>query len=397
MTSDVSVDMESWLPVGTMISALLFQFLLLLAAACNNSLDCSLNGICDVSTSICTCDPAWKGMKCSTLNLLPLEPSRVISGAYRPGKRTSWGANVLHSKEDGKYHMFVAEMKGECTLTSWIPNSQVVHAVSNTLEGPFEFKEVLFDTFHHNPRLAQNPHDGSYLLFMIGGNASSTSGVPGNCSSIPPSVGELLDTRIVVSRAASLNGPWSEPTGPLLERGKVDEWDYVVTNPTPIILLNGTTLLYYRGTPKYWNDDEKNDAKVLDLPESIGVAIAPTWKGPYKKVFAKPILKVMNEDPFAYINTRGDFHLLTHGRSDWWNTHHSYSQDGLTWSDGSDVATDPNWTMTNGTIYRFTNRERPQIYFNETTGEPAILFNGVCPGAKYTYAYTLAQNIYQGE
>ena len=80
---------------------------------------------------------------------MPLQPKRVLNGAYRPGKKTSWGANVLYSKEDNKFHMFVAEMKGDCTLTSWIPHSQVVHAVSSSLEGPYEFQNVLFDTFHH--------------------------------------------------------------------------------------------------------------------------------------------------------------------------------------------------------------------------------------------------------
>ena len=80
---------------------------------------------------------------------------------------------MLRSKEeeggDGLYHMFVAEMKGNCTLTSWIPNSQIVHAVAEAVDGPFAFREVLFDTFHHNPRLTR-ANDGSYLLFMIGQN-----------------------------------------------------------------------------------------------------------------------------------------------------------------------------------------------------------------------------------
>ena len=379
---------------------LLLSFLSLLllptpTTPCTTSHDCSLNGHCLSAT--CTCDPAWKGPTCSSLNLLPLTPAQATHGAYRPkDHRTSWGANVLYSKEDDLYHMFVAEMAGQCTLTSWIPNSQITHATATTLDGPYTFKETIFDTFHHNPRLVKDPSDGSYLLFMIGGTHPGTS-ASGNCSALPPAEGELLDTRIVVSRATSLNGPWSTPQGPLIARGQINEWDYVVTNPTPIILDNGTTLLYYRGTPKYWDDDNNGTVvphQPLDLPESVGVATAPHWSGPYTKVFQQPILKVMNEDPFAWKNQHG-FHLLTHGRNDWWNTHHSYSKDGLQWSDGSDIATDPNVTLTNGSIYRFTNRERPQIYFNETTGEPAVLFNGVCPGKKYTYAYTLGQRLNQ--
>ena len=87
--------------------------------------------------------------------------------------------------------------------------------------------------------------------------------------------------------------------------------------------------------------------------------------------------------------------MLTHGRNDWWNTHYAFSLDGLHWSNGSDIATDPNVTLVGGDTVKFTNRERPQIYFNESTGEPALLFNGVCPGRKYDYAYTIAQPFVQ--
>jgi len=139
-------------------------------SSCSNSADCSLNGDC-VNGS-CRCDAAWKGVRCEALNLVPLSPLRVEQGAYRPGFHTSWGANIQRSHEDGLYHMFVSEMKGNCTLTSWIPNSQVVHAVSESLTGRFTFKEVLFDTFHHNPRLAV-ANDGTYLLYMIGGAHST--------------------------------------------------------------------------------------------------------------------------------------------------------------------------------------------------------------------------------
>eukprot|EP01063_Lacrimia_lanifica_P001128 TRINITY_DN10547_c0_g1_i1.p1 TRINITY_DN10547_c0_g1~~TRINITY_DN10547_c0_g1_i1.p1 ORF type:complete len:382 (+),score=71.61 TRINITY_DN10547_c0_g1_i1:103-1248(+) len=359
-------------------------------STCSSAAECSLNGAC--VSGRCVCDAAWAGPRCSRLNLVPMDRDAAERGVYRPTDgATSWGASVVHSKEDGLYHMFAAQMKGNCTLTSWIPNSEVIHATAAGLLGPYTFREVLFETFHHNPRLVRDPHDGAYLLFMIGGPHPGTA----DCSGIPPAAGEMLDTRIVVSRATSVWGPWSEPTGSLLARGGSSEWDYVVTNPAPIILPNGTTLLYYRGTPKYWN---ASGSSADDLPESVGLAVADHWTGPYVKRFATPILSVMNEDPFAWYQddaAGGSFHMLTHGRDDWWNTHHSFSRDGLTWSTGADVAADPNITLTDGGVYKFTNRERPWIYFNETTGRPAVLFTGVCPGVKYTYAYTLAQRIEQ--
>ena len=62
------------------------------------------------------------------------------------------------------------------------------------------------------------------------------------------------------------------------------------------------------------------------------------------------MLTSCKQDPFAWKDDRG-FHLLTHGRDDWWNTHYSFSVDGLHWSTGSDIATDPNITLTNGSMH----------------------------------------------
>jgi len=179
----------------------------------NNS--CGLNGLYDQSLEKCICYPAWTGPSCTTLNLVPMTPQEAESGVYKHGTQTSWGANVLYTEEDKLYHMFVSEMRNNCTLKSWIPNSMITHATSERLLGPYEFKETLFKTFHHNPRLTREPGGGLYLLFMIGGHADGTD----DCSGIPDNVGETYDTRILVSTSKSLNGPWSDPEecGPLLQ------------------------------------------------------------------------------------------------------------------------------------------------------------------------------------
>ncbi|GMH80697.1 hypothetical protein TrST_g6054 [Triparma strigata] len=350
------------------------------SSACTTSSDCGLNGDCVDKT--CSCDPAWTGDTCTSLNLIPLSAEAAEDGAYKHGTSTSWGANVAFCDEDNLYHMFVSEMKSNCTLSSWIPNSQITHATSKNISGPYEFRETLFDTFHHNPRLTFDAASGKYLLFMIGGDLDGTE----DCSGIPDSDGELYDTRIVYSESASLNGPWTTPSEPLVERGAEDAWDYVVTNPSPIIHSDGTTYLYYRGTPKYWDDD----SLLGELPESVGVAVAPHYSGPYTKPFSSPILSYMNEDPFAWFDPSRGYKMLTHGRDDPLNTHYAYSSDGLNWSSGSDVACNANVTLDDGTIKVFKNRERPQIYFDDE-GQPAYLFNGVCPDEHYGYAYTLSQ------
>ena len=378
--------------------------LLTTASSCGERDLCSLNGDC--IGGACVCDAAWTGPTCAQVNLVPLTPEMAARGAYRPqahspytGSATSWGGRPLRDAH-GAYHLYVAELANNCTLTSWVPNSRVTHAIADAPEGPYSYQSTVFETFHHNPSVLRHPNpptpDSAYLMYLIGGPMNATADCA-NGRGDP----DHLESSILISTAATPEGPWSAPMGPVLARGAATDWDFIVTNPAPVILPNGTVLLYYRGTPKYdmggrYGRDiagEKRKRYVgapLDLVESVGLATAPHWSGPYTKRFEKPILSVMNEDPFAWKDERG-FKMLTHGRDDWWNTHFAYSEDGLAWSDGSDIATGPNVTLTDGSIAVFTNRERPHIYFNETTGKPALLFNGVCPGPKYTYAYTIAQ------
>ena len=47
--------------------------------------------------------------------------------------------------------------------------------------------------------------------------------------------------------------------------------------------------------------------------EYMGVASAPSWKGPYKRLTKEPILpKVYAEDPSMWVDKRGNFHFLMH-------------------------------------------------------------------------------------
>lgn len=406
--------------VSASMRPVLFPLLLSVAAAsCGEGGVCSLNGDC--VSGACVCDAAWTGPTCAQVNLVPLTPEAARAGAYRPdaappyaGLATSWGGVPLRDTEPPyAYHLYVAELANNCTLQSWVPNSRVTHAVADAPQGPYAYRATVFDTFHHNPSVVRHPNpqadpSAAYLMYLIGGPLAATA----DCSNGILNSSQHLESSILISTAASPGGPWSEPIGPVLARGAEDAWDYIVTNPSPIILPNGTVLLYYRGTPKYFADDADAAAghgsrynhrgdrdggaggeqaqAPRDLIESVGLASAPHWSGPYTKVFERPVLATMNEDPFAWRDDRG-FKMLTHGRDDWWNTHLAYSADGLSWSDGADVATGPNVTLTDGSLAVFTNRERPHIYFNESTGQPALLFNGVCPGKKYGYAYTIAQ------
>ena len=91
------------------------------------------------------------------------------------------------------------------------------------------------------------------------------------------------------------------------------------------------------------------------------------------------------------------FHMLSHGHFDE-NGYYAFS----THPEGPwYFRHQPTYTnvlvLSNGSSVKMKQRERPQIFFNESTGRPALLFTGVAPpGSKfYGYTYTHAQKIRQ--
>ena len=184
---------------------------------CVTALDCGLNGVCNTSTGVCACRPAWKGVHCQTLALLPAN----LSVGYRhttpastagatpvntgPGvaaaqalRMSSWGGNVLWSIEDKQWHMFAAEMLNSCGLDAWACNSQVVHATSTSLGQHFSRAStvaftgssdsggggssgVLQPRFAHEPVVVRGP-GGEWVMFWTGCDPSAAAGSHTGCN-----------------------------------------------------------------------------------------------------------------------------------------------------------------------------------------------------------------------
>lgn len=155
---------------------------------------CSLNG--HVVGNQCVCESGWRGDDCGELDLLPL-PN--IDGAYQTKVNlddckssptgcgpSSWGGLPLKGP-DGKWHLFASQFVNNCTLAGWNPGSTVIRAVSPHPEGPYEYAETVFPTFHHNPTVrkltAEQSGDGSptYVMLMIGDSVASGPGPGKNC------------------------------------------------------------------------------------------------------------------------------------------------------------------------------------------------------------------------
>jgi hypothetical protein len=266
---------------------------------------------------------------------------------------------------------------------------------------------------HHNPTIVGPTSDGYYVIYSIGSgtferdgyviDCEGPGGVPAVCR--PPNSpvwppcagrssrgvepgGNISGTnygheQISLSYATSVAGPWTTKVAlPYNGRGVPTAWDVEVSNPTAVLLRNGTVLLVYRGNP--WGGGH----------EGLGVAVAAHWNGTYVRQ-AGPILGAdagfgNNEDPFAWQDARGHFHIVDHAQSDGnvcSNANvsfdgqgcgaHLFSRDGLTWTVGGVPVYTPEVLLANGETSVLQTRQRPQLVLSSgPTRRPLYLWNG---------------------
>lgn len=366
-----------------------------LAACTGTTLDCSLNGIC-VDGS-CVCDFGWKGTNCGNISLGMTDPTR--GHAFDSGS-SSWGGLPIKA-DDGTWHLFYSQFARGCGLSAWSTNSRIVHAVALTADGPFIDKDVVEPAFSHNAQ-AMRAIDGTWVVFYIGcgqGEAvRDCGGSPADSLPLAPRTTPprgpgwnpskwcsplewreaLGEGYISYSFASSPDGPWT-PLGRPAFVGSNDtrRWDTLTTNPAPFPLADGRVLLGLSG-------DNGSEGKC------IGVAEATSWNGTY---IADPIVAMRGgEDPFLWVNQRGDRHIIYHDVAGTSNGGHIYAPatNSTQWTLGTHSLYTGLLQWPNGTSVTVYDRERPKIVFNES-GAPVLLYNGL---AVYNYLHSFTAVTY---
>jgi hypothetical protein len=139
---------------------------------CTDNGGCSYNGECRLSTGTCTCSPAWGGVRCGELQLLPVNKTRALgfrettTNGNGPNVST-WGAAVLYDETSAQWHGFASEMLYGCGINAWESNSQIVHIVADAPLGPYTRKDVFATAFAHEPGIARGP-DGEWVMLYAG-------------------------------------------------------------------------------------------------------------------------------------------------------------------------------------------------------------------------------------
>lgn len=270
--------------------------------ACSGNDCCSLNG--EYAGTSCTCYPPWTGPACATLDVAPVQAP--YQGYGMSPNVTSWGGNVI--EVGGVYHMYVAEMVNNCSLNAWGSNSRCSHAVSSSIEGPYVYVAPAVDVWCHNPQViaTQNASGPLYVLFHIG---SGAGGNPKNCNvsradvdgpsgwaGDAPQAATARSMRGVAGGDAAGGSSLHVATSPYGPWVPVQPAPPSCNNPAPFLHPNGTWYLVCSGFTMYSSPSITGPwATVLKNINPAGKGVGGTY-----------------EDPFLYVDARGNWHLLFH-------------------------------------------------------------------------------------
>ena len=288
-----------------------------------------------------------------------LLPTNETYGFFMEGYWV-WGSSVIKG-DDGKYHMFASRWPRNIHFGHWLTNSEIVHAVSETPEGPYTFSEVALPPrgeqfwdgkMTHNPAIRK--HGDTYLLYYTG--TTYAGDMPDEEHQITSEGPKKLDAhhheRIGLATSKSPYGPWERRDEPILDVVP-DSWEqYLVSNAAPFVFDDGRVMLYYKGVEQL-------------RVHAISIAFAEHWSGPYKRISDKPLdAGVGAEDPNIWYEN-GMFHalMLDHDRkySDK-ELYYVTSPDGLKWEIGENpVAVTKDVLFDDGTVHRMKSTERPWV------------------------------------
>ncbi len=298
-----------------------------------------------------------------------------LSGGFRMEGYWIWCGSVLKSS-DG-YHMYAARWPKQYPMfIGYIYQSEIVHAFSETMCGPYRFVEKVLPN-GSNPsawdgRMAHNPtvlrYGNRFLLYYIGTTyREENPRITDHDRTLTDAIYQRI--RIGVAIADSPAGPWKTLDHPVLEP-RPGHWDHqIVTNPAPCVLPDGRIYLYYRS----------------NTPEGlrIGLAVADTPEGPYRRVQDKPVLTGFNvEDPFVWHNG-SEFEMLAKDMKGTITGElhagaHFKSSDGIRWE-----LVGKGYSRTiedsNGNPLHLGCLERPQLLFDENR-KPCCLFAAAADG-----------------
>jgi hypothetical protein len=265
-----------------------------------------------------------------------------VGGGFSMEGYWVWGSSVVHG-DDGLYHMFVSRWPKKLPFhPGWLIASEIVHATSKTVEGPYEFSEVALPArgarywdgrSTHNPRILK--YKDTYVLFYMGSTHPFDDVTNPDTLTLtsPYTTVARSNKRIGIATSKSPYGPWERRDHPALDVQPGTYYSFLTSNPAPLIEEDGSVLLVFKS-----RDYKKTFPYHGDM--ALGVAKAPDIFSPFKVITTEPIFSMQKygevEDPYLWKDKTG-YHLIAKDqRGMITGKKHSgmiaFSKDGIHWS-----------------------------------------------------------------
>jgi hypothetical protein len=237
-----------------------------------------------------------------------------VAGGFRMDGYWVWCGSCAKG-EDGRYHLFASRWPRSMPMhPGWTFHSEIVRAVADRPEGPFVFQEVVLprrDPSYFDGRMTHNPTihrcGDTWLLFYTGVTYADEPPTPERHPDMHDRYYAEVwcNKRIGLATATSITGPWKRPDEPIL-LPRSGRWDCSITsNPAPCVQPDGSVHLIYKSS--------RIDG-AYGGPFHLGLAHAPHWTAPFRRVQEGPIFDWGSadkhvEDPYLWHDGER-FHII---------------------------------------------------------------------------------------
>lgn len=329
------------------------------------------------------------------LNLKEKMQPAPINGGFRMKGYWVWCGSVVKG-EDGKYHMFASRWKKDLPMhPGWLVGSEIVRAVSDTPEGPYEFQEVVLDRrgpefwdgrATHNPSIIK--HKDKYLLYYVGTTHPFAEPKKEDNLTTSDLIAILTcgNQRVGVAISDSVYGPWQRFDEPILSTRPRCFDNFMVTNPAPLVKDNGEVLMLYKSR------GYRKDLTEYFLYDNmkISIATAEHFSKKCNAISDEPIFddKLFDlEDQFIWQDNSRKYYMIakdmngdTCGEPRGGAV--ASSNDGIDWElHKGEIAYSRNVLWDDGVVRQMGNLERPFILFDDN-GSPSHMFFATSDGKK---------------
>ena len=289
-------------------------------------MDCSLNGLC--TSTICVCDLPWSGATCSTLSYKTTTPAIGKSIYNISDPRNTWNGPIFGPDSDNKYHIYVP-LYNSGSLSN-PPTMKHGISSSNAIEGPYDF--------HSLPEISTQGGENPALLVY---NDASKGGV--------------LVYSLWIGGAVLTS---TTPYGPFI---RIPSFSYPGGNPAPIY-HNGVFYMTNQATEVIYSTSGLFSGSTWSFYSNISHTMLPQD------------VEYHVEDPYMWIDQRGNWHIINHAYSNYqyescsisYLSAHFFSEDdGKNWVWSSQPYTHL-VQYDDGTSFEYVTLERPNLHFSQS-------------------------------